>query len=218
MPNCQIVESGPKSNLSFMPVLAICKFDKDPIKNEFATGQVTLMWIVQSAPKSNLSKIFWLSSLPANLMKIQSKMKSISSRQHFPKSMEPSRAGNSQANSWIGAKIEHVSDFMSLLVICKFDEASIKDQKWSCYHLDNIFHILRLWYILVAMETKVLTRSAPKPNTAKSPPQWWYLWNLIKTGRWPWRYSCTEVWTHAGTDKWALLYYKLTLRVFKQVS
>ena len=35
-------------------------------------GQVTLMWIVWSAPKSNQSKIFWLSSLPL-VMKIQSR-------------------------------------------------------------------------------------------------------------------------------------------------
>ena len=33
-----IVESGPKSNLyrDFMPVLVICKFDEDSIKNEVA--------------------------------------------------------------------------------------------------------------------------------------------------------------------------------------
>ena len=36
-------------------------------------------WIVRSGPKSNSSDILWLSSLPASLTKILSKMKSVSS-------------------------------------------------------------------------------------------------------------------------------------------
>ena len=47
-------------------------------------GQVNLKWIARSGPKSNLCKTFWLSLLPASLTKIRSKMKSLSSRQHFP--------------------------------------------------------------------------------------------------------------------------------------
>ena len=46
-------------------------------------GWVTQKWIVWSGPKSNSSEILWLSLLPASLMKIQSKMKLLSSRQLF---------------------------------------------------------------------------------------------------------------------------------------
>ena len=69
-------------------------------------GQVTFMWIVRAALKSNSSKNLWLSSWSASRMKIRSKMKSLSSGQHFPKSMGPSRAGNFHANSRNCAEIE----------------------------------------------------------------------------------------------------------------
>ena len=44
-------------------------------------------------------KIDWLSSLPASLMKVRSKMKLPSSGKKFPKSMGPSRAGKSHVNN-----------------------------------------------------------------------------------------------------------------------
>ena len=49
-----------------------------------AQGRVTLMPIVKSGPKSNLSEILWLSSLLASLMRILSKIKSLLPGQHFP--------------------------------------------------------------------------------------------------------------------------------------
>ena len=60
-------------------------------------------------------------------MKIQSKMKSLLSGQHFTKSIGPSRAGNSYANyrNWI--KMELIKDFMYVLVICKADEDPIRN-------------------------------------------------------------------------------------------
>ena len=45
--------------------------------------QVNLVWIVRSDPKSNSFKILWLSYLPAGLMNIQSKIKSLSSGNIF---------------------------------------------------------------------------------------------------------------------------------------
>ena len=72
-----------------MVVLITCK-NEDPIKNEgarvFTTlyinfsdaqGQVTLQSLVESGRNSNSSKLLWLSSLPAKMKKIQSKMKEI---------------------------------------------------------------------------------------------------------------------------------------------
>ena len=64
---------------------------------------------------------------------------------------------------------------LSVLLISKFDEDSIKNE--VAIVQTTFFPIVCLWDLLVAMETEVLIRSAPKPNTANPPPKWWYLWN-----------------------------------------
>ena len=85
-----------------MPVLVICRFDEDPIKNEgtivsitffhymcmgkknFNTqGLVTPKLIAESGPKSYLSETLCLFWLPARLKKIQSKLKVLLYPQHF---------------------------------------------------------------------------------------------------------------------------------------
>ena len=47
-------------------------------------GQLTPQSLVESGPNSNLSEILWLSSLPASMKKIRSKMKALACSQHFP--------------------------------------------------------------------------------------------------------------------------------------
>ena len=49
-----------------------------------AEGQLTPQSLVESGLDSNLSEILWLSSLPASLKKIRSKMKALACSQHFP--------------------------------------------------------------------------------------------------------------------------------------
>ena len=49
-----------------------------------AQGQLTRQSLVQSRPNSNLSEISWLSSLPASMKKIRTKMKALACSQHFP--------------------------------------------------------------------------------------------------------------------------------------
>ena len=49
-----------------------------------AQGQLTPQSLVESGPNSNLSEILWLSSLPARMKKIRSKMKALACSQHFP--------------------------------------------------------------------------------------------------------------------------------------
>ena len=49
-----------------------------------AQEQLTQKSLVQSGPNSNLSEILWLSSLPASMKKIRSKMKALACSQHFP--------------------------------------------------------------------------------------------------------------------------------------
>ena len=49
-----------------------------------AQGQLTTQSLVESGPNSNLSEILWLSSLPASMKKIRSKMKALEWTQHLP--------------------------------------------------------------------------------------------------------------------------------------
>ena len=49
-----------------------------------AQGQLTPQSLVESGPNSNLSEILWLSSSPASMKKIRSKMKALACSQHFP--------------------------------------------------------------------------------------------------------------------------------------
>ena len=49
-----------------------------------AQGQLTPQSLVESGPNSTLSEILWLSSLPASMKKIRSKMKALEWTQHFP--------------------------------------------------------------------------------------------------------------------------------------
>ena len=61
-----------------------------------------------------------------------------------------------------------VRDFIVILVICKNEEDPIKMKalEWSQH-----FPHYNLWEIHVAMETRVLIRSCPKPNAAFPPSQ-----------------------------------------------
>ena len=49
-----------------------------------AQGQLTLQSLVRSGRISNSSDILWMSSLPASMKKIRSKMKALEWTQHFP--------------------------------------------------------------------------------------------------------------------------------------
>ena len=61
-----------------------------------AQGQLTLQSLVRSGRISNSSEILWMSSLPASMKKIPSKMKALEWTQHFPhyNSMVAMETGN----------------------------------------------------------------------------------------------------------------------------
>ena len=59
------------------------------------------------------------------------KIKWLSSGQHFPKSMRPSRVGNCHVSSLKRARIEFDRDFMPVLIICKFNEVRSKMKSLS---------------------------------------------------------------------------------------
>ena len=79
-----------------MDVLVTCKYEKDPIKNEGAKvditlysnfsdaqGQITLVLVSVSGRNLNSSKLSCMSSLPARMRMIDSKMKELEWSQDF---------------------------------------------------------------------------------------------------------------------------------------
>ena len=79
-----------------MDVLVTCKYEEDPIKNEGATvfttlyinfsdaqGQITLELVVVSGRNLNSSKLSCMSSLPARIRMMDSKMKELVCSQDF---------------------------------------------------------------------------------------------------------------------------------------
>ena len=97
-----------------MDVLVTCKYEEDPIKNEGATvdttlysnfsdaqGQITLVLVSVSGRNLNSSKLSCMSSLPARMRMIYSKMKELGCSQDFShyKSMWIFSKGSRAANS-----------------------------------------------------------------------------------------------------------------------
>ena len=78
-----------------MVVLLICKNEEDPIKNRSARvftlyinfsdvqGQITLVLVVASGRNLNSSKLSCMSSIPARMRLIKSKMKELECSQEF---------------------------------------------------------------------------------------------------------------------------------------
>ena len=130
-----------------MDVLVTCKYEEDPIKNEGARvvttlysnfsdpqGQITLVLVSVSGRNLNSSKLSCMSSLPARMRMIDSKMWELECSQDFSnyKSMgifsRHSRAANSAVLGPIWPNFELVRDVMDVLVTCKYEEDLIKNE------------------------------------------------------------------------------------------
>ena len=128
-----------------MNVLITCTYEEDPIKNEGARvlttlyinfsdaqGQITLVLVVVSG--RNSSKLSCMSSLPARMRLIDTKMKELECSQDFShyKSMgifsRRSRAANSALLCPFWSNFELVRDVMNVLVTCKYEEDPIKNE------------------------------------------------------------------------------------------
>ena len=57
---------------------------------------------------------------------------------------------------------------MPVLVTCKFEKKS--DKKQETKGGDNVFPIISQWALSVAMETRALIQSVPKPYATFPPP------------------------------------------------
>ena len=130
-----------------MDVLVTCKYEEDPIKNEGARvdttlysnfsdaqGQITLVLVSVSGRNLNSSKLSCMSSLPARMRMIDSKMKELEYSQDFSqyKSMgifsRRSRAANSAVLGPSWPNFELVRDVMNVFFTCKYEEDPIKNE------------------------------------------------------------------------------------------
>ena len=89
-----------------------------------AQGQLTPQSLVRSGLISNSSEILWMSSLPANMKKIRSKMKALEWTQHFPLyncivAMETS------GRIWPNFKL--IQALIHVLITCKYEKNLIKN-------------------------------------------------------------------------------------------
>ena len=129
-----------------MLVLLTCKNEEDPIKNRVTTvctilyikisdvqGQITLVFVVVSGRNSNSSKLSCMSSLPARMRLIKSKMKELECSQDFSnyKSMgffsRRSRASYSAVLGPIWPNFELVLDVMNVLATYQYEEGPIQN-------------------------------------------------------------------------------------------
>ena len=170
-----------------MDVLVTCKYEEDPIKNEGARvdttlyinfsdaqGQITLEWVVVSGRNLISSKLSCMSSLPARMRMIESKMKEIDCSQDFShyKSMGifPDAQGQLTPQSLIrSGRISSSFEMLwvfSLPASMKKIRSKMKALEWTQH-----FPIITLWELFVAMETRVLILPGPKPNAINPPPQ-----------------------------------------------
>ena len=130
-----------------MDVLVTCKYEEEPIKNEGARvvttvysnfsdaqGQITLVLVSVSGRNLNSSKLSCMSLLPTRMRMIDSKMKELECSQDFShyKSMGifPDAQGQLTPQSLLrsGRIFELVRDVMDVLVTCKYEEDSIKNE------------------------------------------------------------------------------------------
>ena len=129
-----------------MVVLLTCKNEEDPIKNRgarvFTTlyinfsdaqGQITLESAAVSGRNLNSSKLSCMSSLPARMRMIDSKMKELECSQDFSHYVygdfsRRSRAAYSAVLGPIWPNFELVRDVMYVLITCNYEEDPIKNE------------------------------------------------------------------------------------------
>ena len=97
-------------------------------------GQITLELVVVCGRNLNSPKLLCMSSLPARMRLIQSKMKELERSQDFPhyKSIGifsgRSRAANTTVLNPIWPNFELVRDVMNVLITCQYEEDPIKNR------------------------------------------------------------------------------------------
>ena len=93
-----------------------------------AQGQLTPQSLVRSCRISNSSEMLWMSSLPASMKKIRSKMKALECSQYIQQFFRRARADNSGLGGGIWPKFELIQAFMHVLVTCKNEDDRFKNR------------------------------------------------------------------------------------------
>ena len=88
-----------------------------------AQGQLTPQSLVRSGRISNSFEILWMSSLPASMKKIRSKMKALEWTQHFP-NYNSMVAMETSGRIWLN--FELIQAFIHVLITCKYEKNPIK--------------------------------------------------------------------------------------------
>ena len=93
-----------------------------------AQGQLTLQTTVQTGQISNSVETLWLSSIPAKMKKIRSKIEALDCSQHYTSVFKRARADNSGVGGGIWPKFELIQAFMHVLVTCKNEDDRFKNE------------------------------------------------------------------------------------------
>ena len=89
-----------------------------------AQGQLTPQSLVRSGRISNSSEILWMSSLPASMKKIRSKMKALELTQHFLHYISMV-AMETSCRIWLN--FELIQALIHVLITCKYEKNLIKN-------------------------------------------------------------------------------------------
>ena len=181
-----------------MDVLVTCKYEEDPIKNEGARvdttlysnfsdaqGQITLVLVSVSGRNLNSSKLSCMSSLPARMRMIDSKMKELECSQDFShyKSMGifPDAQGQLTPQSLVrSGRISNSSEMLwmiSLPASMKKIRSKMKALEWT----QHFPHYNPMGAICCH-------------GNQSSDPTW------LQLAHWLWRYSSLKMFTDAQTD------------------
>ena len=131
-----------------MHVLLTCKNEVGQIKNEGdrvtgsqdfshlksmgifpdAQGQLTPQSLVRSGRISNSSETLWMSSFPASMKKIRSKIEALESSKHYKSVFRRAKADNSGVGGGMWPKLELIQASMHVLVTCKNEDDRFKNE------------------------------------------------------------------------------------------
>ena len=89
-----------------------------------AQGQLTPQSLVRSGRISNSSEMLWMSSLPASMKKIRSKIKALEWTQHFPH-YNSMVAMETSGRIWLN--FELIQALIHVLITCKYEKNPIKN-------------------------------------------------------------------------------------------
>ena len=129
--------------------------------------------MVVSGRISNSSKLSCMLSLPANMKRIRSRTAQKKWRHHFShyKPMGIFSDFQGQLTPQLVVQSSRNSNLSELSCMSSLQVRIGSDEKQQRKSGDTVFTIITLWELSVAMETRVLIRSGPKPNAANPPPQ-----------------------------------------------